>query len=196
MKLHYMGKYDKNPESIAHGEHQPNAVQFKEADGTKQLAIIANIICIIIMIFLAVLAFLRLRNALTFSQGLVWQLILGSLCSLVILFPHELLHAVCFKQDVYLYTDLSEGLLFVTGPETMSKAHFVIMCLCPNIILGFIPFAIGMIFPKCLFFTVLGILAIGMGAGDYYNVFNAVTQMPKGARTYMYSYHSYWYMPQ
>ncbi|MCI8497238.1 MAG: DUF3267 domain-containing protein, partial [Clostridiales bacterium] len=34
------------------------------------------------------------------------------------------------------------------------------------------------------------------GAGDYYNVFNALTQMPKGARTYLYQFNSFWYMPE
>ena len=42
----------------------------------------------------------------------------------------------------------------------------------------------------------LGAFSIAAGAGDYYNVFNALTQMPKGARTYMHGMHSYWYMPE
>ena len=35
-----------------------------------------------------------------------------------------------------------------------------------------------------------------MGIGDYYNVINALIQMPKGARTYLYGFHSYWYLPE
>lgn len=31
MKLIYKGKFDGNPDSIPHGEHQPGAVKFKEA---------------------------------------------------------------------------------------------------------------------------------------------------------------------
>ena len=46
-----------------------------------------------------------------------------------------------------------------------------------------------------LFLGTLGALCLGMGAGDYYNVFNALTQMPRGARTYLYQFNSYWYMP-
>ena len=45
-------------------------------------------------------------------------------------------------------------------------------------------------------FALWGVIAIAMGAGDYYNVFNALTQMPKGARTYLYQMNSYWYMPE
>ena len=39
-------------------------------------------------------------------------------------------------------------------------------------------------------------LALVSGAGDYLNVFNALTQMPKGSRTYLYEFHSWWYLPE
>ena len=68
------------------------------------------------------------------------------------------------------------------------------MSLLPNFVFGLIPYVIGMIVPN-LFLVSLGVLATGMGAGDYYNVINAVTQMPKGARTYLYQFNSYWYLP-
>lgn len=193
MKLHYKGKYDLNPESLPHGEHLPGAVKFKEAETSKQMGLIANGLCIIITILFGALAFFRCKTYLISDD---WQLMLGGVACLLILFPHEWLHAVCFKKDVYLYTNWSHGMLFVVGPETMSKRRFVFMSLLPNIVFGFIPYIIGMIFPNLLFFTALGTLAIGAGAGDYYNVFNAVTQMPKGAKTYLYQFNSYWYMPQ
>ena len=59
MKLHYQGKYDLNPESLPHGEHQPNAVPFKEAKDSKTMALIANTASIVIMVLLAVPAVLR-----------------------------------------------------------------------------------------------------------------------------------------
>ena len=49
--------------------------------------------------------------------------------------------------------------------------------------------------PSWGFLGTLGALAIPMGAGDYMNIFNAIRQMPKGARVYMHGMHSYWYMP-
>ena len=70
------------------------------------------------------------------------------------------------------------------------------MSLLPNVIFGFIPYLLGMLFPNLIAAVVLGILATGMGAGDYYNVFNAATQMPRGSRTYLYQFSSFWYMPQ
>ena len=87
-------------------------------------------------------------------------------------------------------------MLFVVGPETMSKSRFIFMSLLPNLVFGLIPYLAGMIFPDLMLLLMVGILGIGAGAGDYYNVFNAVTQMPRGARTYLYKFHSYWYMPE
>lgn len=192
MKLHYKGKYDLNPESLPHGEHCPGAVKFKEAENSKKLSLIANALCVVIMLLLAIPAWFRCKE---YFVSNTWQLSAGCLASLVILFPHEILHAVCFKEDVYLYTNWKQGMLFVVGPETMSRRRFVIMSLLPNIVFGIVPYIIGMIFPNLVFLLAFGTLSFGMGAGDYYNVYNALTQMPKGARTYLYGFNSYWYMP-
>ena len=115
----------------------------------------------------------------------------GCLAALLALFPHELLHAVCFKQDVYLYTNRKQGLLFVVGPEPMSKQRFILMCLLPNLLLGFLPYIVGLSFPQLVFLAAFGATCIGSGFGDYYNIINALTQMPKGAKTYLYQMHSF-----
>ena len=39
-------------------------------------------------------------------------------------------------------------------------------------------------------------VCLSMGTGDYYNVFNALTQMPKGAKTYLDGFHSWWFLPE
>lgn len=192
MKLHYKGKYDLNPESLPHGEHMPGAVPFKEAKDSRQLSIIANAASVVIMVLLAVPAWFRCREYLLTSP---FQMMFGAIASMLILFPHEILHALCFKEDVYLYTNWKQGLLFVVGPETMGKGRFIFMSLFPNLVFGIIPYLLGMLLPNLVFAVVLGILATGMGAGDYYNVFNAATQMPRGSRTYLYQFNSYWYIP-
>ena len=120
----------------------------------------------------------------------------GCLAALLALFPHELLHAGCFKQDVYLYTNWKQGLLFVVGPEPMSKRRFILMCLLPNLLLGFLPYIVGLSFPQFVFLAAFGATCIGSGFGDYYNIINALTQMPKGAKTYLYQMHSFWYLPE
>ncbi len=190
MKLHYKGTYDLNPDSLPHGEHPPGAVPFKEAEDSKALAKVAGITSVILLVILCVILYLRCGSRL-FSM----QATLGCLLALLAVFPHELLHAICFRKDVYLYTNLKQGLLFVVGPETMSKARFIFMSLLPNIVFGFLPFIAAMINPSLIFLGVCGALSISMGAGDFYNVFNAITQMPKGARTYLCKFNSFWYMP-
>lgn len=193
MKLHYRGKYNLDPTTLPTCKHQPNAVKFKEVDSTKELADIANGIAIALMILLSIPVYLKYKGSLFdyFDEMMV-----GAMLPLLTMFPHELLHALCFKEDVYLYTNFKQGLLFVVGCETMSKQRFIFMSLLPNIVFGFIPYMISFLGIQYLTLAVLGVIAIGMGAGDYYNVFNALIQMPKGARTYLYQMNSYWYIPE
>lgn len=193
MKLHYRGKYNLDPATLPTCKHQPNAVKFKEVDSTKELADIANGIAIVLMILLSIPVYLKYKGSLFdyFDEMMV-----GAMLPLLTMFPHELLHALCFKEDVYLYTDFKQGLLFVAGCETMSKQRFIFMSLLPNIVFGFIPYMISFLGIQYLTLAVLGVIAIGMGAGDYYNVFNALIQMPKGARIYLYQMNSYWYIPE
>lgn len=193
MKLHYRGKYNLDPATLPTCKHQPNAVKFKEVDSTKELAVIVNGIAIALMILLAIPVYLKYKGLLFdyFDEMMV-----GAMLPLLTMFPHELIHALCFKEDVYLYTNFKQGLLFVVGCETMSKHRFIFMSLLPNIVFGFLPYMISFLGIQYLTLAVLGVIAIGMGAGDYYNVFNALIQMPKGARTYLYQMNSYWYIPE
>jgi hypothetical protein len=193
MKLHYRGKYNLDPATLPTCKHQPNAVKFKEVDSTKELAVIANGIAIALMILLAIPVYLKYKGLLFdyFDEMMV-----GAMLPLLTMFPHELIHALCFKEDVYLYTNFKQGLLFFVGCETMSKHRFIFMSLLPNIVFGFLPYMISFLGIQYLTLAVLGVIAIGMGAGDYYNVFNALIQMPKGARTYLYQMNSYWYIPE
>lgn len=190
MKLHYCGKYNLNPVSLPRNPHQPGAVAFKEVEDSRTLGLVANLVAIGLIIVLNVILFLRCGSAL--FGGFFW----GAILSLLVMFPHEILHALCFKEDVYLYTNFKQGMLFVVGPETMSKGRFIFMSLLPNLVFGLIPYGLCLIFPDFTVLGAMGALALGMGAGDYYNVFNAATQMPKGSRTYLYGFHSYWYLPE
>lgn len=196
MKLHYMGKYSGNENDIPHGEHRPGAVMFREPD-MKKLALLMNIAAFVIsLIFLATVLAVWDRPDETAVTGYSWSFCFGALLTLLALFPHEIIHALCFKGDVYLFTNLKQGMLFVVGPEDMTKARFVMMSLAPNIVFGFLPLVLFFIFPKLIILGVFGAISIGCGAADYLNVFNALTQMPKGSLTYLYGMHSYWYIPE
>lgn len=190
MRLHYKGTYNLDPAALPQSGHRPGAVPFKEAKDSKALAVIANGLCVVIIILLAVPAVLRGRGAFDINQ-----MIPACVFPIAALLPHELLHAVCFREDVYLYTNLRQGMLFVIGPEDMSKLRFIFMSLLPNIVFGFIPYIVGMAVPN-LALAMFGAICTGMGAGDYYNVFNTLTQVPNGAKVYSYQFNSYWYLPK
>ena len=186
-KFHVAGRYNGDPESLVTEPHKPDYVPFKEAQDMNKLSLIMNGIAIVIAAFTVAVYFIVGRQPLN---------IIGTILSLVAMVPHEFLHAICFKEDVYMYENLRKGMLFVVGPGTFTKAEFVFMSMLPNLVFGFIPFLIFLIDPSQTILGTLGAISIPAGAGDYYNVFNAVTQMPKGAKTYMHGMNSFWYMPK
>ena len=187
VKFHFAGRYNDDPESLITHPHEPGYVPFKEAPDMKKLSLIVNGLALVIGVITIMTYMLIGRKPLE-----IW----GWVLFLATLIPHEFLHALCFKDDVYMYENLKRGMLFVVGPGTFTKGEFVFMSMLPNLVFGFIPFLIFLIDPSHTILGTLGAIAISAGAGDYYNVFNAVTQMPKGARTYLHGTSSYWYMPQ
>ena len=187
MKLHYMKKFNGNLESLPKREHEAGSVKYKEPDDMKKLGMIANGIALVL--YFVTIPVLLIRGG-VFSVN-IWACIVAMLC----LFPHEFLHAICFKGDVYLYTNLKNGMLFVTGLEDMSKGRFIFMSVLPNLVFGIIPFILFLIHPAWSFLGTLGALAVPMGAGDYMNVFNTIRQVPKGAKVYMSGMNTYWYLP-
>ncbi len=198
MKFHYMGKFDGDYEKLPGREHEEGHVAFREPDG-KKLPIVINALSFALAAVLTIpaiifgqegrAAFIDAHGVLPFALLFV-ALILAS--SMLLIFPHELLHAVCFKGDVYMYTDLGRGLCFVVGPELFSKTRFIIMCMMPNVVFGIIPYIIWIIFPNIWWLGIYGAAAVSMGAGDYMNVFNAAVQIPRGAKTYMHGVNSFW----
>lgn len=189
MIFHYMGKYSGNPDDLPHTDHEPKAVAFEEPQSMTKLALLINGLSIVIMVLLFIV--MSMRNG-----GEIELTFLGVALAVLTMLPHELLHAICFKEDVYLYSNLRQGMLFIIGAERMSKARFILLSMLPNIIFGFIPFALYLTNPNWATLGGMGALCIAMGAGDYMNVFNAVTQMPKGAYCYAHKLNTFWYMPE
>lgn len=155
MNIHFVKNYNGDETIFPQREHPKNAVKFKEAENMKNFSKIINLYSIVIFIMLTIIIFLRTRS-LNLS-------VIGILLSLICAFPHELLHAVLFKSDVYLYSDLKLGLLFIIGTEDMSKLRFIFMSLLPNLVFGFIPFIIFLINPDCTILGTLGAASISMG---------------------------------
>lgn len=189
MKFRYAGKYNNDPGSLPQRQ-VPGSVQFREFEDLQKFGFYMNLAALGVIIVLVVLVYLR--------SGTVDPMMycIGGLLSMLILVPHEFIHALCFREEVLMYQNLSAGMLFVVGTESMSKTQFVLMSMMPNLVFGFLPYLIFMIFPQLTFLGVFGALAISMGAGDYMNVYNALTQVPKGGKIYMSGIHSFWYLPE
>ena len=191
--IYFMGKFSGNENDLPmREEHRPGAVRFKEPENMNKLAIVANVLAGAIIVVAVILLFARCITVGKFSGISFWAYILP----LGTLYPHEIIHGLCFKGKAYMYTNLKQGMMFVTGGEDFTKTRFIIMSLMPNIVFGFLPYIIFMINPDWVSLGMFGAFCISMGAGDYINVFNAATQMPKGALCYMHGFGTWWYMPQ
>ena len=191
--IYFMGKFSGDENDLPmREEHRPGAVRFKEPENMNKLAVVANILSIVIMATVIILLFARCFTVGKFSGISFWAYILP----LGTLYPHEIIHGLCFKGKAYMYTNLKQGMMFVTGGEDFTKTRFIIMSLMPNIVFGFLPYIIFMINPEWVSLGMFGAFCISMGAGDYINVFNATTQMPKGSLCYMHGFGTWWYMPQ
>ncbi len=192
MKIIFKGKFDGNADSLPYRPHKEGAVKFIECDNSTELAkkvskyglYLSVIIGAIVLVYSAVADYPLRINFLALIPFIISMIV------------HEFLHAICFKEEAFIYTNLKQGMLFVVGNEDMSRGRYVFMSLLPNIILGLIPLLLFFAFPSSSILGTYAIFAIPAGVGDYYNVYNAMTQMPNGARTYLHKFNSYWYMPQ
>lgn len=180
----YMGEF--KDESSLPTRVQKGAVMFKEPDAEK-FAIIANILSVVLLVLFLLLTF--------FYAGRHYNT-WGAVVAFLLLVPHEFLHAIWMKGKVYMYTDWKKMMLFVTSTEDITKGRFIWMSLFPTLCFGFVPFGGFIINPDWIFLGYLGAFSIAMGAGDYCNIFLALTQMPKGSVTFLSGTHSYWYVPE
>lgn len=191
MKLIYKGKYNGEIEEFASAKNIKNATKYKEADSLEEMSKIITLPANIIQALLLVIVF-AIAGV---DDGTMFTLIIAFIASLFTMILHELLHGVCFKKKVYLYTNLKQLMLFVVGEDHLSKWMFIFMCMLPNIVFGFIPYILFLINSKWVFLGMLGAMCISYGMGDYYNVWNTIRQVPKNGLVFAKGHNSYWYIP-
>lgn len=185
MKLKFKGIYN-NTETLLAKEHSKNAIKMKELD-LKQMSVYFNIGYIVMAIILLIIFKIRANNSFNaIGAFLLW---------IITMIPHEIIHASCFKEEVYFYIYPKTG-LFIYGNEIMSKKRYIFMTLLPNLIFGFLPYIVFLFFPQYTILGSLGVLTISSGIGDYYNIYNAITQVPNGGKIYMYELETHWYMTE
>ena len=123
MIFHYVGKYNGDENSLPHREIPEDAVQVKEMENLTIASILGNIGQTILLLLMW-----KWFNSIRIGDT---GLLIGIIAALLIFIPHEMLHAVCFQGDVYLYTNLKRAMCFVIGTEDMSFARYLFMGLCP-----------------------------------------------------------------
>ncbi|MDO5037485.1 MAG: DUF3267 domain-containing protein [Tissierellia bacterium] len=186
MKLYFRGNFDGDYSQLPSRDPAPHHVKFKEADNLEDFALKINILALGISGLALLLFSLHTGSLKNFHLN-------GSILALLTLVPHEFLHALCFRGPVYFYMKLTRGILFVTGTETMTRGRAILTNLLPNLVFAFLPLALFLLNRDLHLLGSMAVFTLGMGAGDYYNVFNILSQMPKGAYTYMSGTSSYWF---
>jgi hypothetical protein len=190
MKMTFKGNFNGDPQTLPNAPHETGAVKFKEFDDPKKFSITMNIIVVLIVIPLYFFVeFYGNQN-----PGR-WEVLIGTIAALALMVPHEFLHAICFPGETFMYTWSKGGMLFVFNTERISKARFVFMSMLPNLCFGFIPFTV-FLFTGQIWLGIMSALGIAAGAGDYCNVINCITQVPRGHKVYMYGINTYRYDPK
>jgi hypothetical protein len=200
MKLIFKGKYV-NEEQLPKGVLPENAVKFIEPETPKELkrkALLFVIPAVALIFIITVLSFLIHENRKIELDFFTY--VISTVLYISAILPHEILHGVCFGKDaeVELYYSIKNMMAFVVCTEPVSKARFIWLCLCPNVVLGWLPLLLWAVLPGIkLVSGVLYIFSIFMiisGIGDYLNVYNAAKQMPKGSYQQLSGFHSYWFV--
>ena len=200
MKLIWKGKYSEEHQ-LPKADLPDNAVKFKEPETPAKLNLAASIFIIPVFIIILLTGIVKAVVYPDAPLGVSFNT-LGILLAFATVIPHELLHAVAFPKqaEVQLWYSPKNLMAFVYSSCPMSKLRFIFLSLLPNVVFGFIPLILWVTAPfesiritETLFsFATFSLL---FGVGDYLNVYNAVTQMPKNSITQLSGFHSYWYLP-
>lgn len=202
MKLIYKGIYTSKTK-LPDSNLPMNAVRFREPTNDILLTLVSLIVAVPMVQFTLWLVTNKVGNIVfLFSNDLLKWHTLGMLLALVCIVPHELLHAVCFSKSavVNLYFAPMSLSMFIVCNEPVKKWRFVFMSLLPSIILGWFPLLIYIVTPydsinSCILAS-FSTVSIAMCCGDYLNIFNAITQMPKGSYQQLSGFNSYWFIDE
>ncbi|MCQ2466985.1 MAG: DUF3267 domain-containing protein [Clostridia bacterium] len=191
-------------DSLTNGRALPEgAHKFKESDNLSDIFYDGLIIGSPILILVIALTFYRYETVperLTFNWVTWLVLALTLVITYFMSYVHELIHALAYpKGETKLICQIkSQGAHLLYCDATISKTRFILVCLAPTIALAGVPFLIWYIFAPTIampynsavmiFYMLMFISAIG----DYANVFNALRQVPRGAKVFNYGLHSYW----
>lgn len=203
--IKYMGYYKEESQLINDATLPAGAVQFKEGDNLSSIFILGAMVgmpFILSIIFLAYFKMKEVNYGYTFELNSVTIITYLVACLIMVasLFVHEFIHAILFplKAEKTIWFYPQQGALFVYCNALVSKIRFVVICLAPAFILGVIPFVFWYVFAKQIqmpysyAIVVISIANVVASVGDFANVYNAIRQVPKGAKIFNYGFHTFW----
>ena len=186
MKIRFMGKYNNDPSSLPKGEMVEGSNRIKKIDNLAILTIVMTVLSCVFLYILGMLLIDIFGKELLSKAG-VFAVFMSLACNIV----HEYIHAICFKEESYIY--IGNGLLFAMSPEHMTKNRYLFMLLLPFLVLGVIPFVTGLLFyysPLAIF----GVISMVPCSGDLYMALSALFQVPAKGKIYLYDMINYWYV--
>lgn len=112
-------------------------------------------------------------------------LAVGAVIGLLFMFVHELLHAIVYPKDAYVYIGIvpESFAAAALASHPMKRKRFLLMTLLPSV-LGIVPLVLFWLLPKdtvVLNSIIFGISVIGlvMPYPDYYTAYQVLRQTPK-----------------
>lgn len=190
MKLYFCGKYYKNKEKIPYKNNDKGKIiDIKKTD--KQIIKYSNIFKLLLIIFLSIPFFIISKEIIKFK---LLDFFSACILGYISIYIHELLHALCFKEEVYIFFDFIKGIAFTVGTEDMSKNKYIFTCLFPNIVLGIIPYSIFLLNNTAIFLGIYGAICITTGYQDFINIYNVIRYTPKKSIIYLNGLNAFWYL--
>lgn len=197
MKMIRKGYY--NDESqLDKGNLPPNAVKFRQPESTVKRNLTALWFCIPVVIILGLAIFVKRKMGLLEGSANDWNLI-GFALAMLVFVPHELIRARFFPRDaeVHFWYHRKTSKAFILSTYPISRKRFMLIALVPSIISGLLPLIIWLFIPDNSIASIVisfAKLCLLVRAGDYYNVFTTLTQVPSGAKIQASGLKFYWYL--
>ncbi|MFP5527799.1 metalloprotease family protein [Peptococcus simiae] len=148
---------------------------------------------------LALIAAAYVIRSLLTGHWLHLPTLLGCLAIIPGFFLHEWVHAWSFPRgaEVHIYQKIDAGLLMAYSPQPVSRLRFIVISAAPGLLLGLLPLGIWALTASDHYLA-RSLLPFGcallLGAvGDFYNIYNTLVQVPKGAHVQLSGWRSYWF---
>lgn len=210
MAIKFKGYRKDIKKALPESDLPDNAVKFREPNSTFSLNMCALLFAIPAILVVVGFVFLKRRiypeqipslYKLIISSEFYMGRMISVLLVILCIVPHELLHAIAFHRDADVDIYFTGFGAMCYSHDVISKRRFIGLSLLPSFVLGILPLIVWLFIPPSsnaadiVYFTAA--LNFICGAGDFMNVFNAMTQMPRGTYQQLSGFNSYWfYLPE